>query len=71
MPAEPVAPKPLSDTEPVALYAAIGVVVSAIAAVVGITVDPGTVANAILAVVAVAAPLIAAFKARKKVTPVA
>lgn len=64
-------PTPLSDSEPVALYAAIGVVVSAAAAAVGFTVDAGAVGSAIVAVVAVAAPLIAAFKARAKVTPVA
>lgn len=64
-------PKPLADSEPVALYAAIGVVISAAAATIGLTVDAGAVAQAILGVVAVAAPLVAAFKARKKVTPVA
>ncbi len=63
-------PAPLADSEPVALYAAIGVVVSAAAATVGFSVDAGAVGNAILAVVAVAAPLVAAFKARAKVTPV-
>ena len=63
--------QPLSKSEPVALYAAIGVVVSAGAAAVGLTVDGNAVGDAILAVVAVAAPLVAAFKARSKVTPVA
>lgn len=57
--------------EPVVVYTSIGVVIAAIAGLFGIVVDPGTVANAVLAVIAVASPLIAALKARGKVTPVA
>lgn len=61
----------LAKTEPVTLYVAIGVVVAAAAGVFGVTVDAGTVGEAISAVVAVVAPLVAALKARSKVTPVA
>lgn len=65
-------PAPVTTkSEPVVLYASIGVVVSAAAAAAGLTVDAGAVGDAIAAVVAVAAPLVAAFKARSKVTPVA
>lgn len=64
-------PTPVSSSEPVVLYTSLAVVVSTVAAVFGIVVDPGTLGNAIAAVVAVAAPIVAAFKARAKVTPVA
>lgn len=53
------------------LYVAIGVLISALAGVFHYTVDASAVATAISAVVAVAAPLVAAIKARAKVTPVA
>lgn len=62
---------PVSQSEPVVVFTSIAVVISVIAATLGIVVDAGTLANAIAAVVAVAAPIIAAFKARAKVTPVA
>lgn len=67
----PVKNRTLADTEPVALYVSIGVIVSVIAATLHFTVDPAAVTNAILAVIAVVAPLVAAYKARAKVTPVA
>lgn len=66
----PVQSDSLAAAEPVALYVSIGVIVSAIAAAFHFVVDPAAVTNVILAVVAVAAPLIAAIKARSKVTPV-
>lgn len=64
-------PATVSGSEPVVVYTSIAVVISTVAALFGIVVDPGTLGNAIAAVVAVAAPIIAAFKARAKVTPVA
>jgi hypothetical protein len=59
----------VTESEPVVVYTAIGVVVAAALAIFGIVVDPGVVTSVILAVVAFAAPLVAAFKARQKVTP--
>lgn len=61
----------IGGQEPVVVYNAVGVIVSVVAALLGFVVDPGAVQGAIAAVVAVAAPVIAAFKARAKVTPVA
>jgi hypothetical protein len=57
------------EQEPVVIYQSIAVVISVVAAIFGIVVDPGVVGTAITAIVAVAAPLVAAFKARQKVTP--
>lgn len=61
----------IGGQEPVVVYNAVAVIVSVAAALLGFVVDPGAVQGAIAAVVAVAAPVIAAFKARAKVTPVA
>lgn len=59
------------DTEPVAVYQAGAVVLSAVLAAVGIALDPGTVANFALGAVAFVGYVVAAVKARSKVTPVA
>lgn len=70
MTSEPVAPT-VVEQEPVVVYQSIAVVVSVLAAAFGLVLDPGVVATAIAAVIAVAAPIVAAVKARAKVTPVA
>ena len=63
-------PAPITDREPVVTYTAIATVVAAIAATVGITVDPSTLLSGALGVVAFGGYIVAAFKARKKVSPV-
>lgn len=63
--------KSIVDAEPVAVYQAAAVVLSAVLAAVGIVVDPGTVANFALGAIAFVGYVVAAVKARSKVTPVA
>lgn len=66
-----VSPAPTAvEREPVASYTAIATVVALAAGAVGITVDPGTLVTGALAVVGFGSYIVAAIKARKKVTPV-
>lgn len=58
------------EAEPVASYTAIATVVALIAGAIGVTVDPDTLVTGALAVVSFAGYIIAAIKARQKVTPV-
>jgi hypothetical protein len=58
------------EREPVAAYTAIATVVALALGAVGVVVDPGTLVTGALAVVAFGSYLVAAYKARKKVTPV-
>lgn len=60
-----------ADREPVASYTAIATVVALAAGAVGVTVDPGTLVTGALAVVGFGSYIVAAIKARKKVTPIA
>jgi len=61
---------PVVEQEPVVTYQAVAVVIALALGAVGVVVDPGSVALAIGAVVAVVAQVVAAVKARSKVTPV-
>lgn len=58
------------DQEPVAAYTAIATVVALAAGAFGVVVDPGVLVTGILAVVAFGSYIVAAVKARRKVTPV-
>jgi hypothetical protein len=58
------------DREPIAVYTAVATVVALVAGAFGIVLDPGTVATAIIAIIGFGSYLVAAFKARQKVTPV-
>jgi hypothetical protein len=66
MPSDPATP----PAEPVSIYVAASTVVCVALAAFGIVVDPGTVATAALVVAGVVSQVIAAVKARSKVTPV-
>jgi hypothetical protein len=57
------------DREPVAVYQAVALVVVAAGAF-GIVLDPSTIATAIAAVIGIVSMVVAAVKARIKVTPV-
>lgn len=61
----------VAQAEPVAAYTAVATVVALAAGAFGIVVDPGTLATGALAVVGFGAYIVAAVKARAKVTPVA
>lgn len=61
----------VAQTEPVVLYQSVAVVICAALAAFGVVVDPGTVGTALLVVVGVVTQVVAAVKARSKVTPVA
>jgi hypothetical protein len=58
------------EREPVAAYTAVATVVALVAGAFGVVVDPGTLVTAALAVVAFGSYIVAAVKARQKVTPV-
>lgn len=60
----------VTDTEPVAAYTAVATVVALAAGAVGVTVDPSTLVTFALAAVGFGSYIVAAIKARKKVTPV-
>lgn len=60
----------LVDKEPVTVYTSVAVLISVALAAFGIVVDPGLLVTAIVAVLAVASPIVAAIKARAKVVPV-
>ena len=64
-------PITVTEAEPVASYTAIATVVALAAGAIGITVDPGTLVTGALAVVGFGGYIVAAIKARKKVTPLA
>lgn len=64
-------PVTVTQSEPVASYTAIATVVALAAGVVGVTVDPSTLVTGALAVVGFGSYIVAAIKARKKVTPIA
>lgn len=68
-----MSPEPATATtaEPVVLYQSVAIVVCAALAAFGVIVDPSVVGTAILVVVGLVTSLVAAFKARAKVTPVA
>jgi hypothetical protein len=67
----PVTQEPSAvEREPVAAYTAVATVVALAAGAFGIVVDPGTLVTAALAIVGFGSYLVAAYKARKKVTPV-
>lgn len=59
------------DAEPVASYTAIATVIALAAGAVGVTVDPGTLVTGLLGVIGFGSYIVAAIKARKKVTPLA
>lgn len=67
----PQTPAPLTDTEPVAVYQAIAIVVAAAATAFNVVVDPAVVVQAIVGVAALVTAVSTALKARSKVTPVA
>lgn len=62
--------KSVVATEPVAVYQAGALLLSVALAAVGVVVDPGTVVNFALGAVAFVGYVVAAVKARSKVTPV-
>lgn len=64
-------PATVTAAEPVVVYQAIAVVICAALAAFGVVVDPSAVGTAILVVVGLVTSLVAAVKARAKVTPVA
>lgn len=64
-------PATVSQAEPVVVYQSVAVVICAALAAFGIVIDPSAVGAAILVVVGLVTSLIAAVKARSKVTPVA
>jgi uncharacterized membrane protein len=64
-------PATVSADEPVVLYQSVAVVICAALAAFGVVVDPGTVGTALLVVVGLVTNIVAAVKARSKVTPVA
>jgi len=68
-PVDPTVPAPVTETEPVAAYTAVATVVALAAGAFGVVVDPGTLVTGALAVVAFGSYIVAAVKARKKVTP--
>lgn len=59
----------LVDRQPVAVYTAIATLIAVAAGAFGVIVDPGTVATGLLAVVGFGSYIVAAIKARSKVTP--
>lgn len=67
---QPVSVIPVTQTEPVAAYTAIATVVALGAGALGVVVDPGALVTGVLAVVAFGSYIVAAVKARAKVTPV-
>ena len=60
----------ITASEPVVAYTAVATVIALIAGTIGVTVEPDTLVSGGLAVVAFGSYLVAAFKARSKVTPV-
>lgn len=66
----PTPAAPITESEPVVAYTAIATVVALIAGTVGVTVDPGTLVTGALAVVSFGGYIVAAIKARARVTPV-
>lgn len=58
------------EREPVSIYVAVSTVVCVALAAFGIVVDPNAVATAALVVAGVVSQVVAAVKARQKVTPV-
>lgn len=67
----PQTPAPLTDTEPVAVFQAVAIVVAAAAAAFNIVVDPAVILQALVGLLALATAIGTALKARAKVTPVA
>lgn len=61
----------LTDTEPVAVYTSVATLVALALAGFGIVVDPSVLVQGGLGVAALVAYIVAAVKARRKVTPVA
>lgn len=61
----------LTDQEPVVAYQAAATLLALAAGAVGVVLDPSIVVNAVLVIVGFGGYIVAAIKARKKVTPVA
>lgn len=57
------------EAEPVVAYTAVATVVALVLGAFGVVVDPSVLVQGLLAVVAFGGYLVAAFKARSKVTP--
>lgn len=68
---DPVQSDKLTDTEPVVAYQAAATLLALAAGAVGVVVDPSVLVQFVLAAVGFGGYIVAAIKARKKVTPVA